>query len=546
MTGRSIWLFGGLILAVALVVLKRTSTTETRVRETDVLVIAIASDIETLDPPFSRFQRSNETNLNVFDQFFRYATRDTAKGYRVADVGTIEGAAIESWDWLDGQKRLALKIRRDTVFANTGRTVTADDFAFWFERAYGTDSGTLWNVETAKITKAEKTGDYEMTLHFSDPSPWFFSLFRDQSQAPIDHVAAAQHVESDDEWATRWLSKNDVGSGEFYVKSWEPGVKMVLKANSKYWAGRAFFDEVELRIVPNSTARALLLREGEVDIATDLSTNELQAMRGAPDVKVLSIPTRNQMILGFNTNTPPLDNVKVRQALSYAVPYELIHEGIFKGRGLVSAGPIPVQGRFHDSSLWPYAFDLEKARALLDEAGYPEGFELTLDIAQGQPLTEQVAVVLQDTFSQIAVKLRINPQSSAIFAEQLGTLEHQAWVRDLLWYVDDPGYTGELFFKTGAVSNWMGYSNLELDEVIRQLSVTVDPARKARLAETYQKLIITDAPVLFIAELPFEIAMREEIDGYVQLPDNLLWYYPLYRKKGDTSTDRHTERFPGE
>ena len=140
-------------------------------------------------------------------------------------------------------------------------------------------------------------------------------------------------------------------------------------------------------------------------------------------------------------------------------------------------------------------------------------------------------MVLQDTFSQIAVKLRINPQSSAIFAEQLGTLEHQAWVRDLLWYVDDPGYTGELFFKTGAVSNWMGYSNLELDEVIRQLSVTVDPARKARLAETYQKLIITDAPVVFLAEMPFEIAMREEIDGYVQLPDNLLWYYPLYRKQ---------------
>ena len=524
-----IWILGGLILAVALVAWLRTPAPPGRMA--DLLVIAIASDIETLDPPFSRFQRSNETNLNIYDQFFRYAVRDTGKGYRIADVSSIQGAAIESWDWLDHQQRITLNIRQGVIFPKTGRTVTADDFAFWFERARGTESGTEWNVKTAKITNAEKTGDYQMTLHFSDPSPWFFALFRDQSQAPIDHMAAAQHAESDDAWATRWLSKNDVGSGEYFVKTWEPGVKMVLKANPNYWAGPAFFDEVELRMVPNSTARALLLREGEVDIATDLSTDELEALRAAPDVKVLSIPTRNQLILGFNTNTPPLDNGKVRQALSYAVPYQLIHEGILRGRGHLSAGPIPVQGQFHDSSLWPYKFDLEKARDLLEEAGYPEGMEFTLDIAQGQPLAEQVAVVLQDAFSQIDVNVRINPQSSAIFAEQLGKLEHQAWLRDLLWYVDDPGYTGELFFKTDAVSNWMGYSNPELDEVIRQLSVTVDPARKAKLAETYQKLLITDAPVLYLAELPFEIAMRDEIHGYVQLPDNLLWYYPLYRKE---------------
>ena len=526
-----IWILSGLILAVALVTWLRTGTTEPPGRMAEVLVIAIASDIETLDPPFSRFQRSNETNLNIYDQFFRYAVRDTGMGYSVAEVGTIEGAAVESWDWSDGQQMLTLNIRQGVIFPKTGRTVTADDFAFWFQRARGTESGTEWNVKTAKITNAEKTGDYQMTLHFSHPSPWFFALFRDQSQAPIDHVTAVEYAESDDPWATRWLSKNDVGSGEYFVKSWEPGVKMVLKANPNYWEGPAFFDEVELRIVPNSTARALLLREGEVDIATDLSTNELEALRRASDVKVLSIPTRNQMILGFNTNTPPFDKVKVRQALSYAAPYELIHEGILKGRGLISAGPIPVQGRFHDSNLWPYTFDLGKARALLEEAGYAEGFEFTLDIAQGQPLAEQTAVVLQDTFSQIAVTVRINPQSSAIFAEQLGTLEHQAWLRNLLWYVDDPGYAGELFFKTDAVSNWMGYSNPELDEVIRQLSVTVDPAHKAELAETYQKLLITDAPVLYLAELPFEIAMRDEIHGYVQLPDNLLWYYPLYRKK---------------
>ncbi|MBE0690017.1 MAG: hypothetical protein IH587_07845, partial [Anaerolineae bacterium] len=182
---------------------------------------------------------------------------------------------------------------------------------------------------------------------------------------------------------------------------------------------------------------------------------------------------------------------------------------------------------------WTYSTDLDQARALIEEAGMADGFEFTLDIASGSPITEQIAIILQDAFSQIGVTMNINPQSSSEFAEQLGTLEHQAWMRDLLWYVDDAGYTGKLFFQTGAVANWMGYSNEELDAVIDELSITLDPDRKAELAAQYQSLLIADAPALYVAEMPYEIAVRDDIHGYVQLPDNLLWYYPLYRGEAE-------------
>jgi peptide/nickel transport system substrate-binding protein len=519
----------GLVMILIVILLASMAGSLQAQDDDNILVIAISGDIETLDPPFSRFQRSNEVNYNVYDQFFRYAWYDTGEGYSLTDIGTIEGAAVESWEWSEDQMSIVLHIRQGATFPKTGREVTADDFMYWFDRAYGTESGTLWNVTTANIDHAEKTGDYEVTVYFSAPSPWFFYLFRDQSQAPMDAVEAQAHVESDDPWATRWLAKNDIGSGEFYVESWEAGVEMVLRANPDYWDGKAYFDQVILRIVPSSADRALLLQQGEVDIAVDLSADELDLLRDSPGVKVLSIPTRNQMILGFNVQQEPFDNKLVRQALSYAVPYEDIINGIFRGNGLVSAGPIPVQGQYHDSSLWPYSYDLDKAKALLEEAGYPDGFEFTLDIAQGTAVTEQIAVVLKDAFAQVGVDMTINRQASAVFAEQLGTLEHQAWMRDLLWYVDDAGYTGVLFFKTGAVANWMGYSNTDLDAVIDELAATLDPERKAELAAEYQRLLIDDAPALYVAEMPFEIAMREDIMGYVQLPDNLLWYYPLYR-----------------
>ena len=237
-------------------------------------------------------------------------------------------------------------------------------------------AGTEWNVNTAGITSWEKTGSHEVTLQFSRPSPWLFFLFRDQSQGPMDAIEAQANATDDDPWARLWLAKNDIGSGEYYVESWEPGVAMVLRANPDYWAGKAFFDQVVLQIVPNSANRALLLREGEVDIATGLSTDELASLEGSEGVKVLSVPTRNQMMLGLNTTMGPTADVRVRQALSYAVPYEDIIEGIFAGKSRVSAGPVPLDGQYHDSSLWPFSYDPDAARALLAEAGYADGFEI--------------------------------------------------------------------------------------------------------------------------------------------------------------------------
>ncbi len=498
-------------------------------QEENVLVVAISGDIPTIDPPFSRNQLSNSVNLNIYDQFFRYGRVDTGLGYSVADTGTVEGAAVESWEWSDDLSSIVLKIREGT-FNKSGREVTADDFIYWFERAIGTASGTKWNVDTANIASWEKTGSHEVTLQFSQLSPWLFFLFRDQSQGPMDAVEAQMHVAEDDPWATRWLAKNDVGSGEYYVESWEPGVAMVLRANPDYWAGKAFFDQVVLQVVPSSADRALLLREGEVDIATELSTDELAALEGAEGVKVLSVPTRNQMIMGLNVTGGPLANKLVRQALSYAVPYDDIVAGIFGGKAKVSAGPVPVDGKHHDGSVWPYSYDPDKARELLAEAGYADGFEFTLEIASGVATTEQIAVVLQAAFADVGVTMNIELQTSAVFVEQVETLQTEAWMRDLLWYVDDPGYTGVATFRTGGITNWMGYSNARIDELIELMNGTLDEELKAELAREYQSIIGDEAPQLYLADMPFEIAMRDDIHGYVQLPDNLFWYWPLYRE----------------
>jgi len=203
-----------LVIALAVPLAVRPSA-PAAAQDEPTLTIAIPSDIETVDPPFSRFQRSNETNYNIYDQFFRYGYSDTGKGYGLYDVSKIEGEAIESWKLSDDFKSIVLKVRANK-FSHTGNPVTADDIVYWFQRAYGTDSGTKFNAVTSNvdtIDQVKKTGPMEVTIQFSKPSPWFFYLFRDQSQAPQDSVEIAKHVTNDDKWASQWLAKNDAGSG---------------------------------------------------------------------------------------------------------------------------------------------------------------------------------------------------------------------------------------------------------------------------------------------------------------------------------------------
>lgn len=521
------------LLGVASLTFLRSAESPPSNNDNRVLRIAIPDDVETVDPPFSHFQMSNEVNYNLYDQFFTYGLDDSPAGYSVYNPQKILGSAVESWRTSADERTIVLSLRRGARFARTGNPVTADDFIYWFDRAKALKAGTWFNIISADIEEWYKTGDYEVTLHFRKPNPFFFFLFRDQSQSPPEKDVLTRHADRDDPWSTRWAARNDAGSGAYYVEKWIPGVEVTLKANPYYRRDASYFQEVRLYIVPSSAGRALLLARGAVDIAEQLGTIEIDNLRPMHGIKITSVQTRNQYLVGLNNAQAPFTNKLVRQALAYAVPYDVIVKDVFSGQALKSSGPIPIKGQFHDGSLWPYSTDYDKAKELLRQAGLPNGFGFTLAVASGNPVAMELAVVLQSSFRKAGVSMRIDPQNAAVFAERLDRRSHQAWLRDLLLYVDDPGYMGAFYYRSAAILNWMAYSNPEVDRLFDQINLLRRPQdreQKDRLCQQAQKLIIDDAPVLYLAEPNFNLAMRDDIEGYVQQPDNLLWYAPLRRR----------------
>lgn len=501
--------------------------------EENVLTVGIPGDVETIDPSFGTAEMANTVIKNIYDQPVRYVRKENPEGYMIADVTQMEGAVWESFELQSDEVTYKIKVRPGMKFQGTDREITAETIKYKFERAFGLAASDNWVANTAGVSSIDQItvdGKYDLTIKLKAPNPLFLPLMRDQDFGIYDPEAVKSNAADDDPWATKWMAKNFAGSGEFYVESWTPGVEMVLRANPDYWDGKACFDKVVLKVIPDSANRALLLSQGALDIALGLSVDQVESLRGMEGVKILSIPSRNQVLMGLNNAMAPFDNVKVRQALSYAVPYEQIVKDIFKGQGNTAQSNFARLAQYFDPGFWPYKYDPEKAKALLKEAGVSE-VKFKLAIVTGDAEMEGVAVVLQDAFKEVGVEMEIEKLAAGPFFEGLGKRSHQAWMRAVLNYVDDPFYHLFLWYKTDTVINWFKYSNKRIDEITDLLATELDPAKRKELSSEVQKIINEEAPALYVAEPNVLLAMRDDVTGYVLEPDHLLSFYEMCRQK---------------
>ena len=502
------------------------------------LRVAIPDDVETLDPAFGQSELTNLVLKNVYLQPIQYLPGEFEQGVAYADTTSYEGQSVESWEFSDDFRTLTFELREGMTFPTSGNPVTGEDFVWTIERALETEAGPAWvwgNLGLTSMDQVELVNESTVVLSDLRPSAIMEPLLRDQTLGLIDSVEVSSHATDDDPWALAWLSQNYAGNGRYLVDNWDSGARMDLVANPEWPGGEPYFNRIELQVVPESSNRLALLQNGDVDIALDLSTQELQQAAGSDGVDVLSIADRQALNLGMNLRQEPFDSLEVRQALSYAVPYGDIVDGVLQGRAVPSEGPISVHSRYYDlfdlGDLWPYEHNPERAEQLLAEAGYEDGFSFELITPQGLPFVEATAANLRAAFSDVGVEMTITPVSSAAMAERLAQREFDAFLRGYLTdYVDDPYYHFFLWWGTDTVLNWVGYSDPGVDAVLEDTAEIVEDEPRQ---EPYREAIgqvIDDAPMLWMANANFTLAMRDDITSYVHHPDTLLFFSELERE----------------
>ncbi|HEY7677266.1 MAG TPA: ABC transporter substrate-binding protein, partial [Candidatus Methylomirabilis sp.] len=350
----------------------------------DTLVVVTESGPNSMDIHGVGANRpSYQASWNLYDRLMTFGSKMLKDGTRSYDYAVLKPELAESWRVAQDGMSVTFKLRRDARF-HDGTPVTAKDVKWSYDRAVSVGGFPTFQMKAGSLEKPEQfvaVDEHTFRVNF---------VRRDKLSMPdmavpvavvINSELAKRHATPGDPWAMEWLKSNDAGGGAFALESWKPGQETVYVRFDGWRSGPPpKFRRVIVREVPSAATRRALLERGDADLSFELPPKDFAEMAKAGKVNVVGVPIENgHVFVGMNVKNPPFNNVKVRQAVAYALPYEQIMSAAVFGRGIPLHGnPIATNTAGHDAALSPYKTDLAKAKALMAEAGVPSGFETTL------------------------------------------------------------------------------------------------------------------------------------------------------------------------
>jgi ABC-type transport system substrate-binding protein len=311
--------------------------------------------------------------------------------------------------------------------------------------------------------------------------------------------------------------KFPVGTGPYRFVEYVPDERLVLAANKDYWGGAPSLDRLVFRIVPEARTRLAMLQSGEAQVIYNVAPTEIEGLRKDSNIQVSVPPSAGWRVFGFNTQRKPYSDVRVRQALNHAVDKAAIVKNIFKGVGHVADSPFG-PGMFGYAPVMSYAYDPARAKKLLAEAGYPNGFKATMFVSPGEIAGgAEVAAAVQAYLQQVGVQVEIVSLEQAawlaeltkpaeqnrteIFQYQYGGADPDA-LRLVLHSKEWPPRRNAAFYK-----------NETLDRLLDEGAATVDQAKRAQIYQQAQKLVMEEAPWLFVSDWAHADAWRANVQG---------------------------------
>ena len=328
--------------------------------------------------------------------------------------------------------------------------------------------------------------------------------------------------------------KHPVGTGPFKLEMWEPGVKVVLARNDAYWGGAPKIRQAIYVPIVEAQARLVALKTGDIDLTMDVPPDSLDELRRDPNLVVAESNSSAVWYVTLNTRHPILKDRRVRQALNHAVNKEAIIRDILRGTAIVSRGPIsPVYGPYYEENTARYPHDLEKARALLKDAGYAGGFELGFLVPEsgsGMQSPVEMATVIQANLAQIGVRAKIQTMEWGAYLRKY--LE-QPDMAEMSWNpsIGDPDHMMYMLLSSDRFPpafNSGYYQNDRVDDLLRRARTTLDEKARVPLYKEAQKLVVEDAPWIFVDHGKQVIVHRKRVQGFKLHPNFDLVLTPVW------------------
>jgi ABC-type transport system substrate-binding protein len=323
-----------------------------------------------------------------------------------------------------------------------------------------------------------------------------------------------------------------VGTGPFIFKEWRPGDQITLDANPNYWNGKPKVDHIVFKVMPDPQAALLAVKRGDVQILADVGAQIIPAAKSDANLVVVTQPGLAVSGVGMPTDTKPFDDKRVRQALNYAIDRDALDKSLFQGLAVPMTSPLPEAQWGFDPSLKGYPYDPAKAKQMLADAGYPNGFKtelLTYNSPRGyNSAGADLAVAIQGYLQKVGVEASVRKQEIGAYLAEIRNKTTKYGGMFLVGWTGDNGdpdnFLFELFGSANIpVTNTPRYVNPALDKILVEAQRVPDHDKRVALYHEAQKIILDDAPWIFVNSLLQVRVIRKEVKGYLLNPTQMFF-----------------------
>ncbi|MDX8046718.1 glutathione ABC transporter substrate-binding protein [Gracilibacillus sp. S3-1-1] len=476
------------------------------------LVIAVPSDVVSLSPQGENDTPSTNVRTNIYETLTNLDENQEI----------IPGLA-SSWDNVD-DTTWEFQLEEGVTF-HDGSDFNAEAVKKSFDRMMDEKVASPYQFLVEQVESVEVVDDYTVRFNLEYPYAPLLSNLAHGGTGIIspDAIDADYEQMEDGGDPDAYINQNPSGTGPFELDEWVPGEKVTIAPFDGYWGENAKLDSVTFKVVSEQSSRVAELETGVSDVADQIGPNNLERVDGLPEASLLQEPSVSVSYIGFNTQKEPFDDERVRQALSMAVDKDQIIDGVMNGVGLPAIGPIapPVFG--YDADIEGLPYDVEKAKELLAEAGYEDGFETTIWTNDNEQRVD-TAVTLQSQLAEIGVDVKVEELEWGAYLDGTANGEHDMFILGWTTVTADADYGLYPLFHSsqhGDPGNRSFIADDELDKLLDDGRRETDAAKRQEIYTEAQERLVELAPAMYTHHQEYLLGVKDSVKDFSVDPNGV-------------------------
>lgn len=476
------------------------------------LIILSQSEAVTLDPQMATDVPSSNVSTNIYDTLVTFDENMNIVGSLAEEFKQVDDT---TWEF---------KLRSGVKF-HDGSDLTADDVVATFNRVLDPNVGSPRAFLYEMITNVEAVD--ELTVRFTLEYP--FAPFPAHLAHEGGSILSEESIQKDyeemakGETAGAYIGTNPIGTGYFKLEQWEPGDYLKLVRNDDYWGEKAKLDSVTFRVVDEALTRIAELEVDNAHIIEPLNPSNMAQVENIAHASVYKRASLSLAYIGFNMEKEPFNDVRVRQAISHAIDKTQILEGIYEGTGVPAVGPLAPDVWGYDPSVKPLEYDLEKAKSLLAEAGYADGFSTTI-WTNDNPDRMKMAEYVQAALKELNIEVKIEVMEWGTYLAQTAAGNHDMFILGWSTATADADYaTYPLFHSSnvGEPGNRTFTKDAELDKILEEARVETDETKRKELYRQAQEKLVEIAPMIYLLHTDLIVGVNDKVQGFSISPSGM-------------------------